>query len=67
MSNYNVCLYCGRVLGYADPTMPMFCNLGCQFKAEDGPSKDWQKNFELSLIEFKARVAERFEKRNGAK
>lgn len=67
MSNYNVCLYCGRVIGYADPTMPAYCNLGCQFKAEDGPSKDWQKNFESSLIEFKERVKKRFEERNNEK
>jgi len=66
MSNYNCCLYCGRVIGYADPTMPMYCNLGCQFKMDEVGTVhplQWQKDFEESLIEFKARVAERFEER----
>lgn len=63
-SNYNCCLYCGRVNGYANPEMPPYCNLACQFKARDEEpldSKTWQENFEASVVEFNRRNQERRE------
>jgi len=70
MRNYNCCLCCGRVLGYADPTMPMFCNLECQLlMGEHGPVPvgQWQRKHQESLIEFQERVRKRFEERKKEK
>lgn len=62
-TNYHTCLYCGKVLGYANPGLPDYCNYGCRFAERDGPPvtrEQWQHNFDTSLVEFNEKRQKRF-------